>query len=78
MSLIYFLRPEINQRRIFIGFDYKYKIVRVGHILLFKKNKFVLKRYLYKVNEKINIIKNPDLNLIDKKDLDYLKFYNYI
>ena len=78
MSLIYFLRPEIDQRRIFIGFDYKHKIVRVGYITLFKKNKLELKRYLYEINEKISIVNNPNINFIDKQDLKYLKFYNYI
>ena len=78
MSLIYFLRPEIDQRRIFIGFDYKHKIVRVGYITLFNKDKLELKRYLYEVNEKISIVNNPNINFIDKQDLKYLKYYNYI
>ena len=80
MILIYFKRPELNQRRIFIGFRFNEKIFRIGYKIVFNKlkNKMEMIRHYYEVNENINIIENPNINLIDKRDLEYLKYFNYI
>ena len=75
MTLIYFERPNLDTRRIFIGIKYYDKIYRIGFKTVIKNNKLDMIRYLYEVSEYIKIIDNPDKSLIDEKDLKFLNFF---
>jgi hypothetical protein len=76
MKIIYFLRPNINPHRIFIGITYCDKMYRIGFKTRIYNNKLRMIRHYYEINEEINIIDTPDMSLIDKKDLSYINFLN--
>ena len=69
MVFFYFKRPNLNKTRIFIGIDVGEKKYRIGHKIEYKNHKFIMNKHFYEINEVINIIDNPDKNLIHKKDL---------
>tara|TARA_B100000767_G_C19600083_1_gene465249 strand:- start:274 stop:498 length:225 start_codon:yes stop_codon:yes gene_type:complete len=72
MTFIYFSRPSLNTRRIFIGIKISDIIYRIGFKPIINKNKSKLIRYFYKIKEPIEIIDSPDLSLINKEDLEYI------
>lgn len=78
MTLVYFTRPSINTRRIFIGITDNTKIYRIGYKTVPTNTYIKLVRHYYEVTEEINIIDSPDMSLIDKKDIDFINYIKNI
>ena len=78
MTIIYFERPKVSTRRIFIGIKFIDKIYRIGYKTVFdNNNKLRMIRYFYEVDENIKIITNPDKKLIYDKDLEFINNFIY-
>ncbi len=74
MTLVYFTRPSINTRRIFIGITDNTKIYRIGYKTVPTNSHIKLVRHYYEVDEEIHIVTSPDMSLIEKKDIDFINY----
>jgi len=75
MVLIFFTRDSETTHRVYIGVKSDKKMYRIGYKTYPYKNTIKLSRHFYEINEKINIIKNPDFSLISKNDLEF--YYSF-
>ena len=73
---VFFKRPNHSDpERIFIGLHDGSSYFRIGYKPTPFKNSIKLVRHFYKIDEEIIIIQNPNIEFIDKNDLEYIKKY---